>query len=56
MSLNNIFNRKEADRVQVPEIEVHGDQLRVNPEGQQEDPPEQDRGSRNYRLPKTKWW
>jgi hypothetical protein len=64
MSLRNIFSRSGTDEVPVPEIEVQGDRLRVQsneggpePEpGEQEDSREQDRQSRDYRLPKTKWF
>jgi hypothetical protein len=55
----NIFGKKEKDEVRVPEIEVHGDEVRVDrPDGQEQvqDPASQTQDNRNYRLPKTKWF
>ena len=49
-----IFNRekdKENGQVQVPSIEVRGDELRVENENQNE-PADKNR----FRLPKTKWF
>ncbi len=58
MNVNSIFGRKDADRVRVPEIEVQGDEVKVqrNDPGQEQDPEEQNPENRSYRLPKTKWW
>lgn len=55
----NIFGKRDQDEVSVPEIEVHGDEVRVQPnEGQQgqADEREPQKNDRNYRLPKTKWF
>jgi hypothetical protein len=56
--VTNIFSRnkdKDNGQVQVPEIEVSGDQVRVeNPvenENQRESP-----DNTRFRLPKTKWF
>ncbi len=62
MSLKSIFSGNETDRVRVPEIEVQGDRLTVQPiEGQPQstgggDEREQDQKPQSYRLPKTKWF
>jgi hypothetical protein len=64
MNMKNIFRRNLADEVQVPEIEVDGDKVRV-PESEepeepgsreQGNPPEQGRRTREFRLPKTTWF
>jgi len=56
----NIFAKKDKDQVRVPEIEVRGDEVRVDrpTDGQEQDPsPDpQTSDNRNYRLPKTKWF
>jgi hypothetical protein len=48
----SIFGGKDQGQVDVPEIEVHGDEVRVqeNPSGQ--DQPK----DRSYRMPKTAWF
>jgi hypothetical protein len=47
----NIFSRqKEDDQVEVPEIEVRGDEATVRDD---DDPPQR---NRSYKLPKTKWF
>jgi len=64
MNIRNIFQRNPDDEVPVPEIEVDGDKVRVprNEEAEIpgfEDPadsPEQGRKTREFRLPKTKWF
>jgi hypothetical protein len=49
-----IFDRNnDSNRVQVPEIEVQGDRMNVNANGQ--DMP-REQNQREYELPKTKWW
>ena len=56
----NIFGKKDKDQVRVPEIEVHGDEVRVDrpDDGQEQgqDLSPQSPDNRNYRLPKTKWF
>lgn len=55
----NIFARKDEDQVRVPEIEVRGDEVRVqgnDGEHGQKREREQDQKDRSYRLPKTKWF
>lgn len=55
----NIFARKDEDQVRVPEIEVRGDEVRVQDhdgEHGQQDEREQNQQDRSYRLPKTKWF
>jgi hypothetical protein len=52
----SIFGRQGQDQVNVPEIEVHGDEVRVQETDggqEQEREPSQDR---TYKLPKTKWF
>jgi hypothetical protein len=48
-----IFGRRDNERVEVPEIEVHGDEATVanNDEAQDADRPD-----RRLKLPKTKWF
>jgi hypothetical protein len=54
----NIFGNKDKDQVRVPEIEVRGDEVQVQPA--EDRLPDQDREQkpreRTYRLPKTKWF
>lgn len=54
----NIFNRNNRDRVEVPEIEVQGDEVEIQDHrpapGTDEEPPMPPR--RSYKLPKTKWF
>jgi hypothetical protein len=56
----NIFGKKDKDQVRVPEIEVRGDEVRVDrpDDGQEQgqDLAPQSPDNRNYRLPKTKWF
>lgn len=48
----SIFNKdKDNGQVQVPSIEVRGDELRVEDEKQNQQPDD-----KRYRLPKTKWF
>ena len=66
MNIRNIFQRNPADEVPVPEIEVRGDKIRVprneepeepeQPGSGEEDPAEQGRRTREFRLPKTTWF
>jgi hypothetical protein len=51
----NIFGKKDNGQVRVPEIEVRGDEVRVQEtdDGQDQEQKPQDR---SYRLPKTKWF
>ena len=53
----NIFERKEKDQVNVPRIEVRGDEVQVpeTNDGQAQDR-EQNPQDRTYKLPKTKWF
>jgi hypothetical protein len=50
-----IFGKKDNSQVQVPEIEVRGDEVRVQEtdSGQEGEQKPQDR---SYKLPKTKWF
>jgi hypothetical protein len=48
-----IFGRRDNERVEVPEIEVQGDEATIsNPESA----PETDRPDRSIKLPKRKWF
>jgi hypothetical protein len=48
-----IFGRRDDQGVEVPEIEVHGDDATIsNPENA----PESDRPDRSIKLPKRKWF
>jgi hypothetical protein len=53
----NIFERKDNGQVNVPRIEVRGDEVRVpeTDDGQVQDR-EQQPQDRAYKLPKTKWF
>ena len=53
----NIFTKKDNGQVNVPEIEVRGDEVRVpeTDDGQAQDR-EQQPQDRTYKLPKTKWF
>jgi hypothetical protein len=65
MNYKNIFQRNPADEdeVPVPKIEVGGDKVRIpgnqgpeEPGPWEEDPSEQHRKTREFRLPKTTWF
>ena len=53
----SIFAKKDNGQVNVPEIEVRGDEVRVpeTDDGQAQDR-EQPPQDRTYKLPKTKWF
>ena len=53
----SIFAKKDNSQVNVPEIEVRGDEVRVpeTDDGQAQDR-EQNPQDRTYKLPKTKWF
>lgn len=48
-----IFGKRDDDRVEVPEIEVHGDEASVSND---DDAREAERPDRRVQLPKTKWF
>ena len=53
----SIFDKKDNGQVNVPQIEVRGDEVRVpeTDDGQAQDR-EQNPQDRTYKLPKTKWF
>jgi hypothetical protein len=55
--MTTIFGNRDRDQVSVPEIDVHGDEVRVqeNDGGQTQEREPQSR-DRSYKLPKTKWF